>query len=312
MIPNPTSSYCPNCDAMLVGPYCYECGQPVPKRITWRSFTSRFFERYLDLDHGIPHTIWELFINPGKVTREYLEGKRSRYTDPVKFMLIAVSLITLLMVNTGMMTEFMAGMSDGAANTSREAQDPELKKFSDGIYTNMLDYMQVWMLIFVPFSTFFGWLIFKRGKYNMAEQFIFMCFVYGMQNWLVMPFWLIFSVFGLTNGWTISFTAALSLGYSIYAFISFYRPSSLALGIFQSIVTIILTYIGFFILMIVIMGIYMIVMVKEGKLKLGKNKAPKEVKSTPKTKATSLQGSDYRTQPLGWTMNEPIARPLSI
>lgn len=146
----------------------------------------------------------------------------------------------------------------------------------------------------------------------MAEQFIFMCFVYGMQNWLVMPFWFIFSVFGLTNGWTISFTAALSLGYSIFAFISFYRPSSLALGIFQSIVTIILTYIGFFILVIVIMGIYMIVMVKEGKLKLGKNKAKKEAKLPPKPKAISYNGTDYKTLPFGCTGAEPVAQPLSI
>jgi hypothetical protein len=265
--------HCPNCDALLLGPYCQECGQAVPKRITWRSFTDRFFERYLDIDQGIPHTFLCLLKNPGDTTRGYLNGQRKRYSDPVKFMLIAVSVVTLLLLNTKVMTEYTSGFSAGFSGQSGTKPSKEILAFQQDLYNIILSYMQVWLIAFVPIATYFNWLIFKKIKYNLAEHFIFMCFVYGMQNWIGLPFWILCAFF---DSYTIQFlviSTFLSVSYSIYACFSFFQPKNKLTGVVQSISAILLSYTSFLIAFIVAMGIYVVIQIKNGNFPIDSKRA---------------------------------------
>ncbi len=89
---------CLNCNTPLRGPYCYECGQPE------RHFI-RFFPRVLwdmineafDLDSKIFNTILPLMFKPGRLTLEYIAGRRARYINPLR-MYIVISLIFFLVL----------------------------------------------------------------------------------------------------------------------------------------------------------------------------------------------------------------------
>jgi len=78
---------CANCGAALNGHYCHQCGQSAHIH---RSLL-HMFEEFL---HGIFHfdtkawrTIPSLIWHPGKLTREYIAGKRTSYVSPLALFL---------------------------------------------------------------------------------------------------------------------------------------------------------------------------------------------------------------------------------
>jgi hypothetical protein len=84
---------CANCDAPLSGNFCANCGQ---KAHVHRSLVHVGEE----LLHGITHfdgkawtTLPLLVFRPGKLTRDYIEGKRTRYIAPVPLFLLIVFLM---------------------------------------------------------------------------------------------------------------------------------------------------------------------------------------------------------------------------
>lgn len=84
---------CANCDTPLVGHFCSNCGQ---KAHVHRSLV-HVGEEFL---HGITHfdgkawqTLPMLAFRPGRLTRDYIMGKRARYIAPVPLFLLVVFLM---------------------------------------------------------------------------------------------------------------------------------------------------------------------------------------------------------------------------
>lgn len=81
---------CLNCGEKLLGPYCSKCGQPsVDLRRPLRELAGNFFEDVLNLDSRLLRAIGPLLLRPGFLTREYLAGRRARYSPPLRLFLIA-------------------------------------------------------------------------------------------------------------------------------------------------------------------------------------------------------------------------------
>jgi hypothetical protein len=81
---------CLNCGAALDGPYCRMCGQQAHVHRTLGAF-------FHDLAHGALHfegKLWRtlplLFLKPGRLTREYIDGRRASYVSPIALFLFAV------------------------------------------------------------------------------------------------------------------------------------------------------------------------------------------------------------------------------
>lgn len=84
---------CLNCGTPLVGSHCHACGQAAHVHKTLGAF-------FHDLLHGVFHfegKIWRtlpmLLIRPGRLTREYIDGKRASYVSPIALFLFCVFLL---------------------------------------------------------------------------------------------------------------------------------------------------------------------------------------------------------------------------
>jgi len=80
--------FCPNCYHSLNGKYCSNCGQSV--RDFHRPFWSVIKDVVGDLaafDNRLVRTLVPLLINPGKLTHEFMRGRRVRYMPPFKMYL---------------------------------------------------------------------------------------------------------------------------------------------------------------------------------------------------------------------------------
>ena len=75
---------CLNCGSAEVQNYCPVCGQKAqPTRLPLKLFFHDAIESLFNIDNRWLKTLRDLFIKPGKVTREYIEGKRARYLPPL-------------------------------------------------------------------------------------------------------------------------------------------------------------------------------------------------------------------------------------
>ena len=68
--------------------YCPNCSQAnSTKKLTLLDFFEEFFSNYFSYDSKLWQTLAALLLKPGKITREYISGKRLSYTNPFRFLL---------------------------------------------------------------------------------------------------------------------------------------------------------------------------------------------------------------------------------
>ncbi|MEM1410740.1 MAG: DUF3667 domain-containing protein [Pseudomonadota bacterium] len=84
------SARCLNCGTPLAGPFCHYCGQP--DRNFMRFFPAllrEFVSESLEIDSRFARTLKALLFLPGRLSRDYLDGRRYRYTPPVRLYLFS-------------------------------------------------------------------------------------------------------------------------------------------------------------------------------------------------------------------------------
>ncbi|WP_299535082.1 DUF3667 domain-containing protein [Ulvibacterium sp.] len=79
--------------------YCPNCSQAnSTKKLTIKDFFEEFFSNMLSYDSKLLKTLSALLIRPGKITRDYVDGKRMSYTNPFRF-LLSLAIIYFLIQN---------------------------------------------------------------------------------------------------------------------------------------------------------------------------------------------------------------------
>ncbi len=93
---------CKNCDATLDGKFCSSCGQRADiHRITVSHLAHEFTHALTHADKGILLLVKELVRRPGYVAKEYLDGKRKKYFNPISFIVATTALSALIAYQSG-------------------------------------------------------------------------------------------------------------------------------------------------------------------------------------------------------------------
>ena len=97
---------CMNCGAPLTGPFCQLCGQKHDdiRRPMW-SFIMQIFDDVISTDSRTWRTLLTLIFVPGKLSKDYNDGKRARFLPPLRLYLITTVLffITLNITDTSVL-----------------------------------------------------------------------------------------------------------------------------------------------------------------------------------------------------------------
>jgi len=89
---------CLNCGTELNGKYCHQCGQEnLQIKESFGHMITHAVSDYFHFDHQFFHTLKPLFFTPGKLTNEYMAGRRVQYLHPVK-MYIFISLVYFVLL----------------------------------------------------------------------------------------------------------------------------------------------------------------------------------------------------------------------
>ncbi len=94
--PAPHGSTCTNCGAALAGPFCHACGQ---KRT---HLHKPFWELIEDFLHSVLHfdgrmwlTLRALFLKPGQLTLDWIDGRQVRHVPPIRLFIFTTLVLVL-------------------------------------------------------------------------------------------------------------------------------------------------------------------------------------------------------------------------
>jgi hypothetical protein len=81
---------CKSCGNSFSGNYCNECGEKVLHAAdrSFKQFAETIFKSITFADSKFIKTLWLVLINPGFLSKEFVEGKRVKYLKPLSVFLV--------------------------------------------------------------------------------------------------------------------------------------------------------------------------------------------------------------------------------
>ncbi|MGB5818372.1 MAG: DUF3667 domain-containing protein [Saonia sp.] len=92
---------CLNCEHPLdmSDKYCPNCSQAnSTKKLSLKDFFDEFFSSIISYDSKLLKTLSALLLRPGRITKDYVSGKRVSYTNPFRF-LLSLAIVYFLMLS---------------------------------------------------------------------------------------------------------------------------------------------------------------------------------------------------------------------
>lgn len=85
-----TGQACLNCGTERIGDWCHDCGQKKlnPEQQTLRWLLGQFIGKLTSMDGKLPRSLAALAFQPGRLGRDWLEGRRVRWTSPFALFLV--------------------------------------------------------------------------------------------------------------------------------------------------------------------------------------------------------------------------------
>lgn len=92
---------CSDCGEPVTANFCANCGQPTHVHRSLLHLGEELLHGVMHFDARIWRTLPLLMLNPGKLTREWIHGKRTRYVSPLAIFLFTVFLMFFLLSFAG-------------------------------------------------------------------------------------------------------------------------------------------------------------------------------------------------------------------
>jgi len=150
---------------------CDLCHKKVThKRLTLSYLLSDALSNLFNLERGLVFTLRELIVRPGEVTNAFVSGDRYRYMNPFRLLITVVALVVLASSWVDLDMADMMVTQNGA----RSEEMTQLMREAFRKYLNVI------LLLNIPFMTVGSILIFRRQRWNFAEHLALNSYAYSV------------------------------------------------------------------------------------------------------------------------------------
>ena len=129
--PHHAAGDCPNCGAAVAGNFCQQCGQEtVLHPPSTREFLHEFIGHYVAVEGRLWKSLGLLLFRPGRLTLEYIKGRRARYVQPLRLYLTFSLIFFAVMKYSGhddKVTEPKAAPAHPVTASATQATVPDRK-----------------------------------------------------------------------------------------------------------------------------------------------------------------------------------------
>jgi len=158
------STRCDNCESPLAPDqvFCGQCGQHAgAHRLTMGAIGHEVVHALFHLDHSILALLKGLLLRPGRLARDYVEGRRKRYFGPFGFLVVTAGIATFFIAITG--AQWFAPITDSAVQ---------------GMLTRHINLV---ILLQTPVLTGLCTLLFWNERLNFAEHLVLVAYTAGIR-----------------------------------------------------------------------------------------------------------------------------------
>ena len=157
---------CLNCGTELTDNFCPHCGQKAKtKRLKLKEIIGDTVNSFIGGDSKLLNSVTALCIRPGHMIREYLQGHRARYYNPMQMLIWMISIYAVL--------SFLVGDDIFFANNTSPMDHDTLKKGSilanlwmyvEKIYTYITENKLYYMVFTAVLGVWPTYFIFRKNK----------------------------------------------------------------------------------------------------------------------------------------------------
>ena len=223
------SGACANCGRAIAGTdqkFCPACGQPTPAhRIDWHFLGHALEHSVLHMDRGILYSLKELMLRPGRLMRDYINGRRGHQAKPMLMLMVMAAVVVILskyLAGAGAVdSAVMAGASMASEGGSGMPVDKALLDKAARMAADLMNqYFAVFTLLLLPLEAAAFRLAFHRvGNLNYPEwlvitalltvqTFVFWAVLVALHRWIPRP-----------EAWLM----LLSVAYAMFSLVQFFQ-----------------------------------------------------------------------------------------
>lgn len=177
------NEYCKNCNQhlYLAQKFCHHCGQRTDThRINFHFLVHEIQHSIFHVDGGLLFTLKELFTRPGRMLREYLDGKRQPHFKPVLLVVVLGSVYALVshfLEEEPQHTEVLSNQELRASSLNKVADVTNLYHYLNSVAEWIYGHTTLVILLLLPMTAFSYYLAFKKYKINYAEWLVVLCYL---------------------------------------------------------------------------------------------------------------------------------------
>ncbi len=199
---------CRNCESAIKGNYCNNCGQRTSiNKVTFKETFQDFMDAVFSVSSPLLLTLKLLIVNPGKLFREYLNGKRKAYYKPVPFFVLTTIIYMLIraFLNYNPMESIVAIESTKTSqNLVNSAAIYMAKNINSILFTFVLSFALVVKSFFFKkyrFAEYLAVSFYIIGFYMVITTVLIFGLQYVSEQYKMMPFIFMFFyvVYALTS-----------------------------------------------------------------------------------------------------------------
>ena len=239
---------CKNCSNIILEDigYCSRCGAKVVRnRLTMGVMFQEFLDTVFGWDNTYFRTFRTMFISPDKVIRAYVDGVRKKYMPPFTFLLIGLTMATLLFnafsekyvefsvnifgdgfyesqFNNLKINESEAYFESKEYKADLKEYAKEQKQFHKKWNRNVLKYFNLVSFVSIPLYTLLSMLVFGRKKHNYAEHLVINSYIQGLS---MTTMTLLFVIATFTSHWIFSGSVLIAIFYYSFTYRKLYEFS---------------------------------------------------------------------------------------
>jgi len=210
------SQTCNNCNAVISGKYCHNCGQSASAgRINFHYIVEEMQHTVFHVDRGILFTIKELILRPGFTIKDYLAGKRKPHFKPFAFVIILGTVY-------GFLCYFFNAYPESALFSEYPGGE-EGTKFALNTYEWIYGHYSFVMLAFMPFYALGSYIVFRK-RYNYIEFLVVSSYIVGMQILIMIITYFLY--YFTLSPWVVMATFLPIYIYHIWVYIQLFNDES--------------------------------------------------------------------------------------
>lgn len=241
-------SNCKNCNEIFIENFCGNCGQKKYKRIDKKYIWDEIQYTVLHTNKGFLYSIKNIFKNPGKTAKDYIDGNRVNHYKPILLVFVLSGISTFISYKILNLNEVM---------TKFFSQQQVNSKMMSEVMSFVSSYNSAIMLILIPLFALTTKIAFRKWGHNYYEHIIMNAYILTFYTlisiFFIYPIMFIFrnspnAFFNITQVYVFLIPAIL-----IWFFKEFYKEHTLKSIILKVLGTLGLTILGYIIFMILIM-----------------------------------------------------------